>query len=70
MRNQPPRTFEPRDPQFDARVRASFARQGLMTAVGATLTTVVPGVVVIEAPFRQDWTQQHGFCTLGSSRRW
>lgn len=32
-----------------------------MTTIGATLVTVAPGEVVIELPFREDLTQQHGF---------
>jgi uncharacterized protein (TIGR00369 family) len=53
--------FEPRDPQFEARVRESFARQRVMTTIGARLTRVAAGEVVIELPFRADLTQQHGF---------
>lgn len=53
--------FEPRDPAFASRVRASFARQTLMTTIGARLTRVTPGEVEIELPFREDLSQQHGF---------
>jgi hypothetical protein len=36
------------------RVRASFAKQGLMTTLGATLDSVSPGVVeIIVSPIRQ-----------------
>ena len=38
-------TFEPQDPNFEAKVRASFARQGLMTNLGARMLTVRPGEV-------------------------
>jgi uncharacterized protein (TIGR00369 family) len=54
-------TFEPQDPNFEAKVRASFARQGLMTNIGAQMTTVRPGEVDIELSSREDLTQQHGF---------
>jgi uncharacterized protein (TIGR00369 family) len=53
--------FEPQDPQFAARVRASFERQAAMKTLGASLTTVEPGVAVIELPWAQGLTQQHGF---------
>jgi uncharacterized protein (TIGR00369 family) len=53
--------FEPRDPGFDARVRASFARQRAMTTIGATVLRVAPGEVDIALPFRGDLTQQHGY---------
>jgi uncharacterized protein (TIGR00369 family) len=43
------------------RVRASFTRQALMRSFGAELETVVPGVVEISLPFRDDLTQQHGY---------
>lgn len=58
-------TFEPQDPNFKERVRASFARQKMMQTVGARLTSVAPGVVEIELPFRDDLTQQHGFLHAG-----
>lgn len=51
----------PLDPDFEARVRASFARQGVMRTIGARLGKVAPGAVEIELPFRADLTQQHGF---------
>lgn len=60
-----PKAIGPRDPNFEARVRASFERQGLMASIGARLTNVLPGAVEIEAPFRGDLTQQHGFLHAG-----
>ncbi len=54
-------TFEPQDPNFEAKVRASFARQGLMTNLGAQILAVRPGEVEIELASREDLTQQHGF---------
>ena len=54
-------TFEPQDPDFEMRVRASFAHQKVMETIGASLTSVAPGEVEIELPFRGDLTQQHGF---------
>ena len=54
-------TFEPQDPNFEARVRESFARQKVMKTIGASLTKVSPGEVEIELPFRKDLTQQHDF---------
>ncbi len=65
MRDPQTPTFEPRDPAFEARVRASVARQRIMATMGATLTSVGPGQVVIELPFRPDLTQQHGFLHAG-----
>jgi uncharacterized protein (TIGR00369 family) len=51
----------PQDPNFETKVRDSFARQGLMTNLGARLTSIHPGEVEIELPWREDITQQQGF---------
>ena len=53
--------FEPRDPDFEAKVRGSFSRQTAMQTLGAVMGRVVPGEVEIEMPYRADLTQQHGF---------
>jgi len=57
--------FEPRDPSYEARVRASFARQRVMDTIGARLVRVEPGEVELELPFREDLTQQHKFLHAG-----
>ena len=55
-----------RDPDFEARVRASFARQEFMATLGARLELVAPGEVTIRLPYRTDLTQQHGFLHAGA----
>ena len=57
--------FDPRDPAFESRVRASFARQRVMATIGARLVRVEPGEVELALPFREDLTQQHGFLHAG-----
>ncbi len=57
--------FTARDPDFEAKVRASFARQKVMDLIGAKLGRIEPGLVEIELPFREDLTQQHGFFHAG-----
>jgi uncharacterized protein (TIGR00369 family) len=57
--------FEPQDPAYAGRVRASFALQGAMHTIGATLAEVEPGRVVIELPWQKPLTQQHGFLHAG-----
>ena len=57
--------FEPKDPDYAARVRASFERQAAMETIGATLVSVEPGRVVIEMPWAPGLTQQHGFLHAG-----
>jgi uncharacterized protein (TIGR00369 family) len=54
-------SHQPRNPDFEARVRASFVRQNAMGLIGARMTRVEPGRVEIELPFRDDLGQQHGF---------
>jgi len=53
--------FEPRDPDYETKVRDSFARQRAMQTLGAVVSKVEPGEVEIEMPYRADLTQQHGF---------
>ena len=57
--------FQPKDPDYAARVAASFARQQAMLTIGATLALVEPGSVVIELPWAPGLTQQHGFLHAG-----
>ena len=57
--------FQARDPNHEQRVRASFARQGAMGTLGATLAELSPGRVVITLPWAQALTQQHGFLHAG-----
>ena len=57
--------FTAADPDFESRVRASFARQGIMRLIGASIARVAPGAVDIELPFRHDLTQQHGYFHAG-----
>jgi uncharacterized protein (TIGR00369 family) len=49
-----------------ARVRASFDRQLFMRTLGVTLLSVAPGEVVLELPFTESLTQQHGFLHAGA----
>jgi len=58
-------SFAAPDPAFEARVRASFERQGIMRLIGARMTRVEPGRVEIELPYRADLTQQHGYFHAG-----
>ncbi|BBK30252.1 uncharacterized protein (TIGR00369 family) [Stella humosa] len=53
--------FVPPDPDYVARVRASFARQGFMGFIGASMDAVEPGFCRISLPYRPELSQQHGF---------
>ncbi|MBU0745216.1 MAG: PaaI family thioesterase [Gammaproteobacteria bacterium] len=57
--------FEPRVANFADRVRDSFARQGAMQTLGASLGLLSSGAVDIELPWALGLTQQHGFLHAG-----
>ena len=54
-------SFTPKNPDFAARVRDSFGRQGAMILIGAELTRVVLGEAEIAVAFRLELAQQHGY---------
>ncbi len=60
MRPETP-IFQPKEPDYAERVRASFARQQIMALIGAELAVVEPGYTEIHLPRRPEITQQHGF---------
>ena len=49
------------------RARESFARQGLMAHLGAEMTEVRAGLVILRLPFRPELTQQHGYFHAGGT---
>jgi uncharacterized protein (TIGR00369 family) len=55
----------PRDPDFEARVRASFGKQTIMETIGARLTHVAPGETEIVLDISPGILQQHGFVHAG-----
>lgn len=57
--------FKPRDPDWEAKVRKSFARQTVMETIGARIAALAPGRCEIELPYRRDLCQQHGFLHAG-----
>ena len=46
---------------FDRKIKDSFARQDMMSTLGAELVSVKRGKVVIAAPILAEMRQQHGF---------
>jgi uncharacterized protein (TIGR00369 family) len=57
--------LNPRDTAFEARVRASFARQTAMATLGIEIVSVTAGEVELKMPYAADYTQQHGFTHAG-----
>jgi len=60
-----PSVFEQRDPDYRARVEASFARQKAMGTLKIALVRVEPGEVELAFPYQDELTQQHGFIHAG-----
>jgi uncharacterized protein (TIGR00369 family) len=52
--------MKPDNPDFAVVVQSSFAKQGLMTTLGARLIAIAPGRVAIEATLVPSLTQQQG----------
>lgn len=59
--------FKERNPDFEARVRASFAKQTIMGLLGASLQRVELGRVAVVLPAREDLCQQDGFFHAGAT---
>jgi uncharacterized protein (TIGR00369 family) len=57
--------FEPKDPDFRARVEASFARQTAMASLGVSIAKLEPGEVELAMPYNPAFAQQHGFVHAG-----
>ena len=52
---------EPRDPDFEARVRASFAGQSAMKTLQIELVSVEPGEIIMQLEKSETLLQQQGF---------
>ena len=57
--------FEPKNPDFDARVRDSFDLQKVMHTLGIGIADLTPGHIVLEMAHSDALTQQHGFVHAG-----
>jgi uncharacterized protein (TIGR00369 family) len=55
----------PADPDWRARIEATFAASGFLGLLGARMTEASPGRCTIEAGFRPDLTQHHGLFHAG-----
>lgn len=57
---------QPNESEMIAAITASFAKQGLMSNLGAQLLSVSPGEVEIRLPFSDGVSQQHGYFHAGA----
>jgi uncharacterized protein (TIGR00369 family) len=60
-----PVNFNPVDPNFADRVRASFAKQQVMRTLGIEILRLEPGEIELNMPFALAYTQQNGFMHAG-----
>jgi len=58
--------FDPLDPNYDERVRASFDAQAMMHSLGITIAGLGPGWIDLEFDHQDQFTQQHGFIHGGA----
>ena len=58
-------TFQPKDPHFAERVRASFVRQRAMHTLGVEIARLAAGEIELVMPYDAAFTQQHGFVHAG-----
>ncbi|WP_189371808.1 PaaI family thioesterase [Tateyamaria omphalii] len=65
MNAPPTQIFEPRDPDFESKVRKSFGLQKVMSTLGIDLSSVRAGEVALRMTHDDAFTQQHGFIHAG-----
>src|SRR6188768_3747112 len=53
--------LQPRNPDWEARVRESFAGQPFMTLIGGRIEELKPGICKVALKARPDLCQQRGF---------
>lgn len=57
--------YSPQHPNFEDKVRSSFARQAAMVELGIAITSVQAGAVELSMSYDKRFTQQHGFIHAG-----
>lgn len=53
--------FQVQDPDYEARVRKTFAGQLALTTLGITLAKIEPGMLELRMPYDTKFSQQNGF---------
>lgn len=53
--------FQVQDPDFEARVRRTFAAQVALATFGITLAKIEPGTLELRMPYDAKFSQQNGF---------
>ena len=58
--------WTPRNSAYEAAVRQSFERQGMMATLGASLVHLAPGEVDLSAPYAPEFGQQNDYWHAGA----
>ena len=58
--------WTPSNSEYEAAVRQSFERQGMMATLGASLVHLAPGEVDLSAPYAPEFGQQNGYWHAGA----
>jgi uncharacterized protein (TIGR00369 family) len=53
--------FQVQDPDYEARVRKTFAGQAALATLGITLARIEPGTLELRMPYDAKFSQQNGF---------
>ena len=61
-----PGSFVPKNSEFEAVVRESFARQSFMATLGASIVRLMPGEVDLRLPYSTALCQQNGYMHAGA----
>ena len=61
------RQFQSKNPDYESDARKSFATQGIMSVLGASMRTIEPGHCIIDLPFGEHLTQQDNFFHAGAT---
>ena len=59
--------FAAKDPEYERRVRDSFARQTLMSTMGVDMVELTPGRCTLAMDYRRELCQQHGYHHAGAT---
>jgi uncharacterized protein (TIGR00369 family) len=57
--------FEPKYPNYQEKIKKSFADQAAMKTIGASIEAIGAGEIEIEFPYQSSLTQQNGFIHAG-----
>ena len=57
--------FQVQDPDYETRIRKSFANQTAMSTLDVSIVKLAPGMIEFTMPYAANFTQQNGFLHAG-----